>query len=66
MTNATRLVIYNDTNGQYRWHAQAGNGEIIAQGEAHTRREDATRAATAAFPDVDVTQRFEDPEAGGA
>lgn len=27
------------------WHAKAGNGEIVAQGEGYTRREDAERSA---------------------
>lgn len=29
---------------EYRWRLKADNGEIIASGEAHTRREDAERA----------------------
>jgi uncharacterized protein YegP (UPF0339 family) len=34
-----------ESNDQWYWHLTAGNGEIIAQGEAHTRKEDAERAA---------------------
>lgn len=36
------------------WHAKAANGEIVAQGESHTRREDAVRAAEDVFPGVPV------------
>ena len=30
--------------GQWRWRVKAGNGEIVATGEGHTRKEDARRA----------------------
>lgn len=36
------------------WRAKAANGEIVAQGEGHTRREDAVRAAEGVFPGVPV------------
>lgn len=36
------VVVHGDGWG---WHAKAGNGEIIAQGEGYTRRADAERAA---------------------
>jgi uncharacterized protein YegP (UPF0339 family) len=54
VTNATQLTVYQDDQGEWRWHAQARNGEIVAQGEAHTRKEDAERAATHVFPGVPI------------
>jgi uncharacterized protein YegP (UPF0339 family) len=56
MTNADHIRIYKDAQGQYRWHAQAANGEIVAQGEAHTRLGDAVRAAQAVFPGVRIVE----------
>jgi uncharacterized protein YegP (UPF0339 family) len=56
MTNADHIRIYKDKNGQYRWHAVAGNGEIVAQGEAHTRLGDAVRAAQNVFPGVRIVE----------
>jgi uncharacterized protein YegP (UPF0339 family) len=58
-TNADRLTVYQDDQGQWRWHAQAANGEIVAQGEAHTRKEDAERAAADVLPGVPIVL---DPE----
>lgn len=40
-----KIEVYKDTAGEYRWSLVAGNNEIVAQGEGHTREEDATRAA---------------------
>lgn len=41
--------IYQDADDQWRWRVKAANGETVASGESHTRREDAERAfATAA------------------
>ena len=41
-----KFEIYPSTDG-YRWRLRAGNGEIIAVGEAYTRRKDATRSCEA-------------------
>jgi len=35
---------------QWHWHAKAPNGEIVSQGEAHTRKWSAKRAARRLFP----------------
>ena len=40
-----RFVIYQDKAGQWRWHLKAANNRIVCQGECHTRRRDAVRAA---------------------
>lgn len=48
-TNVDHIRVYRDAEGEFRWAAIAGNGEIVAQGESHTRREDALRAAVGAL-----------------
>lgn len=45
-----RIEVYKATDG-WRWRRQAANGEVISQGESHTRREDAVRAARRANPE---------------
>lgn len=39
-----KFEVFQDKAKQWRWHLKAGNGRIIAQGEAHTRKADAERA----------------------
>lgn len=36
-------TVFEDEQGGWRWHVQAGNGEIIAQGESYTTKHDAHR-----------------------
>jgi uncharacterized protein YegP (UPF0339 family) len=48
-TNVDHVVVYRDDAGAWRWHGVAGNGEIVAEGESHTRAEDAARAARGVF-----------------
>ncbi len=50
----TSVEVYRDEKGQWRWRAKAGNGEIIATGEAHTLRWSAKRAARRVFPDAEL------------
>lgn len=45
---AARIDVYEDAAGGFRWTLVAGNGEIVAQGESHTQRSDAERAARTA------------------
>lgn len=33
-----KFEMYKDSNGQFRWRLKAGNGEIIASGEAYTSK----------------------------
>jgi uncharacterized protein YegP (UPF0339 family) len=40
-----KFVVFQDNKKQWRWHLKAGNGKVIAQGEAHSRKRDAERAA---------------------
>lgn len=48
-SNVDHVVVYRDTSDQWRWRAVAGNGEIVSEGESHTREEDAARAAEGVF-----------------
>jgi uncharacterized protein YegP (UPF0339 family) len=48
MRHIARYEVFEDDAGQYRWRLRAANGEIVAQSEAYTRREDAERGLTAA------------------
>ena len=45
--NTPNFQIFQDTVGAWRWRLKAANGEIVAQSEAYTRREDAERGAKA-------------------
>lgn len=35
---AAKFEVYNDGNGSYRFRLKAGNGEVIATGEAYTSK----------------------------
>lgn len=50
------LEVFETVDHSWAWHRQAGNGEVIAQGETHSRREDAVRAAERACPDLKVAE----------
>lgn len=52
-TNAKKVEVYMGEDG-YRWRALGANGEIVAEGEAHTTRGDAERAASGVLPGVPV------------
>lgn len=53
-TNAKELEVFQGLDEQWYWHAKAGNGEIVAQGEGHPNHEGAKAAAEGAFPGVPV------------
>jgi uncharacterized protein YegP (UPF0339 family) len=59
-TNVDHVRVYVDSGGEFRWSAVAGNGEIVAEGESHTRRSDAVRAARDVFGAA-VPVRDEEP-----
>lgn len=44
---AGKFEIYKDRSGQYRFRLKAGNGEVVAQGEAYPRKQGALRGAEA-------------------
>ena len=64
-TNVDYVLIYRDAADQWRWRAVAGNGEIVSEGEAHTRNTDAARAALAVFGQS-MTIRYEGESDGTA
>jgi len=53
---SARFVVFQDKKKQWRWHLKAGNGRIIAQGEAHSRKADAQRAVRAVKAAVHQTR----------
>lgn len=49
-SNVHHVEVYRDvTESRWRWRAVARNGEIVSEGQAHTREEDAARAARGVF-----------------
>lgn len=55
-----RIEVYRGADGRYRWHRKATNGAVTAQGQAHTFKWNAKRAARKLFPNdlvVDLTRR---------
>jgi uncharacterized protein YegP (UPF0339 family) len=56
-----RLKVFQGEDGEWHWHRQAANGEIVASGEGHSRRADAVRAAMDNFPN-DVILIDAEPE----
>ncbi len=49
MTDA--LEVFEAADG-WHWHRKAANGEVISEGEAYTREEDAWIGAERANPDL--------------
>lgn len=47
------VEVYATSDG-WRWRLKSGNGEIMASGEAHTRKSDAVRAACSSVGDLPV------------
>jgi uncharacterized protein YegP (UPF0339 family) len=39
-------IFQSETDGSWRWRLKARNGEILAQSEGYTRKEDAERGLT--------------------
>ncbi len=64
-TNVVRVVLYRDTADEWRWRAEAGNGEIVAEGEGHTRPEDAARAARGVLHGVPLYRETTTPDGNG-
>lgn len=52
--DARKIVVYQDHAGLFRWHAVAGDGTVVHQGEEHGRLSGARRAARAKFPGLPV------------
>lgn len=48
--SGTKVKIYADKSGEFRWRCVASNGRLIADsGESYTRYHDAERAARTTF-----------------
>lgn len=45
-TNVDYVEVFRSRDGAWCWHGIARNGEIVVEGESHTRAEDAARAAS--------------------
>jgi uncharacterized protein YegP (UPF0339 family) len=43
MSPTAEAYVYEGKDG-WRWRIKAANGEVVATGESHTRKEDAERA----------------------
>lgn len=43
----SKIEIYQDAGGEWRWRLKARNGEIVAQGEGYKTRAGAERGAEA-------------------
>lgn len=60
MSEHSRIAtIFEDEDGQWRWHVKAGNGEIVAEGESYTRKEDARRGLDDAMIEYDEVRDAE-------
>lgn len=51
---AVVIEVFQDKAGQFRFHAKAKNGEIIASGEGYTRKWSAARGAQRTFPGAEL------------
>lgn len=52
MTN--HIELYQDDNGKWRWHVRAANGRVTDQGQAHSWKWNAKRAARKQHPNLSV------------
>ena len=58
-TNVDHVVVYRNVSSEWCWRAVAGNGEIVSEGESHSREEDAARAVRGVFGEGVVIVREE-------
>ncbi len=42
-----KFEIYKDSSGKYRWRLKAGNGEVVATGEAYESKQSAVKGTEA-------------------
>jgi uncharacterized protein YegP (UPF0339 family) len=53
--HVTRVRVYTDEGGEFRWSAFAANGEQVADsGEGYVNRADALAAAGSLFPEASI------------
>lgn len=53
---AGKFEVYEDKAGQFRWRLKAGNGEIVASGEAYPTRAGAHKGVAAVKRAADGAQ----------
>ncbi|MGO4604496.1 YegP family protein [Terrabacter sp. 2YAF2] len=44
---AGKFEVYRDSSSKYRWQLEAGNGEVVATGEAYESKDGAVRGTEA-------------------
>ena len=44
---AGKVEVYKDSSSKYRWQLKAGNGEVVATGEAYESKDGAVRGTEA-------------------
>lgn len=47
------VTVFRTVDGQFAWHVQAANGEVVGQGESHPHRADAIAAAERHHPRIE-------------
>lgn len=59
MTHLSRVELYKDREGLFRFRAVALNGEIVAVSESYSRRKDCADEAIRLWPDMEVSETDE-------
>lgn len=54
MTSADVATVYRDDKGEFRYHIEAPNNEIIAEGEAYEHKQDIFDMLHRHFPEVRI------------
>lgn len=57
---AGKVEVYKDSSSKYRWQLKAGNGEVVATGEAYEWKDGAVRG-TEAVPGAAAGATVTDP-----
>ena len=55
----SRVGLYKDREGLWRWRAIALNHEIVAVSESYVRRKDAVDEAVNLWPDIEISEEDE-------
>jgi len=55
-TGGDIVELWQDEHGQWFWHVQAPNNEVVEVGEGYVRRIDAVDAALRHHPRIDVAE----------
>lgn len=52
MSSVANIRVFPGDDEQWYYEPKGGNGEVLSTSEGYTRKDDAVRAATAAYPGV--------------